>query len=179
LYSCGLRVSEATNLKIADVDLDNGILMIRNPKNLKDRYVPMPEALTKAMRRFRYSAHDSNSNGNTYFFKGRFNDCITNTNDVYPWFRMCIEKAGILHRGRGFGPRVHDLRHLFCVNSLKSMCAQGMDIYCCLPILSAYVGHKSTDATQGYLRLTAEIYPELTEQIARYTNGVFPEAWEE
>jgi integrase len=178
LYSCGLRVSEATDLLLSDVDLDNGVLIVRNPKNRRDRYVPMPESLTKAMLRFRISEHRANADGNTPFFQGRFNDCITNCNDVYRWFRLCLEKASISHRGRGLGPRVHDFRHLFCINALKSMYSQGMDIYCCLPILSAYVGHKSVYATQSYLRLTAEAYPELIEQIMRNANDTIPATWE-
>jgi len=58
------------------------------------------------------------------------------------------------------------------------MCAQGMDMYCCLPLLSTYVGHKSIYATQQYLRLTAEIYPELLKQVVQYTGGIFPDVGE-
>ena len=97
---------------------------------------------------------------------------------MYKWFRLCLDNAGIPHRGRGLGPREHDLRHSFCVHALKSMCAQGMDIYCALPVLSTYVGHKSIYATQQYLRLTAEIYPELLGRITLYAGGAIPEGWE-
>lgn len=46
LYCCGLRVSEATNLLASDVDLEHGILTIRNSKFGKTRYVPMSAELT-------------------------------------------------------------------------------------------------------------------------------------
>lgn len=52
LYGCGLRISEALNLVMADVDLDQGILYIRNSKFGKERLVPMSESLT--FRCFQY-----------------------------------------------------------------------------------------------------------------------------
>ena len=177
LYACGLRASEAADLRIADVDLDHGVLTIREPKNRKDRYVPMSKALTSAMRRFHVLTCDSETRDEDFFFQGKFKDHITRYR-IYKWFRLCLAKSAISHRGRGFGPREHDLRHTFCVHALKSMCTQGMDIYCALPVLSAYVGHKSVYATQQYLRLTAEMYPELSAQITRYAGGVIPDGWE-
>jgi len=177
LYSCGLRASEAAALRIADVDIFNGVLTIREPKNRKDRYVPMSKALTNVMRRFHILAHDSQAQGEDFFFQSKYHDYITR-HRIYKWFRLCLEKAGIPHHGKGFGPREHDFRHTFCVHSLKAMCAQGMDIYCCLPVLSTYVGHKSVSATQQYLRLTAEMYPELLAQTAKYAGRVIPIVWE-
>ena len=177
LYSCGLRSSEAAMLKISDVDLKNGILTIREPKNRKDRYVPMSQLMTAYLRRFHILAHDIDETGEHYFFQGKYNECLSR-HCIYKWFRLCLENAGIPHRGKGFGPREHDLRHTFCVNSLKAMCEQGMDIYCCLPILSTYVGHKSIYATQKYLRLTPEIFPDVLKQITIYAEGIIPNIWE-
>jgi site-specific recombinase XerD len=52
LYCCGLRVSEAIALKRGDVDLRAGVLTIREPKNRRDRYVPMSPSMTAIMRKF-------------------------------------------------------------------------------------------------------------------------------
>ena len=177
LYACGLRASEAAGLKISDVDLEHDVLTIREPKNRKDRYVPMSKPLADTMRQFHALIHDTNTRGEDFFFQGKYNDHITR-HCVYKWFRICLDSAGIVHRGKGLGPREHDLRHSFCVHALKSMCAQGMDIYCALPVLSTYVGHKSISATQQYLRLTAEMYPELLQRITQYAGGAIPEGWE-
>lgn len=46
IYSCGLRSSEARLLKVADVDLDAGILTIHHSKKDNSRLVPMSEKLT-------------------------------------------------------------------------------------------------------------------------------------
>ena len=61
--------------------------------------------------------------------------------------------------------RLHDLRHTFAVHSLAKMAEEGMDLYCSLPILSTYLGHQSLRATNNYVRLTSEMYPELIRKI--------------
>jgi site-specific recombinase XerD len=50
LYGCGLRISEALNLRVKDVDLDNSRLIIREPKHGHDRYVAIPCSLADAIR---------------------------------------------------------------------------------------------------------------------------------
>ncbi len=55
------------------------------------------------------------------------------------------------------------------------MINQGMDIYVSLPYLSVYLGHKSIVATENYIRLTAEAYPELAALVNKYTGHVIPE----
>jgi integrase len=177
LYCCGLRVSEVVALKIKDVWLDKAILTIREPKNRADRYVPMSSSLALIMRRFSVRFSHASLSGEDFFFSSKYNDHLSR-HQIYQWFRICLDKAGIAHRGRGFGPREHDLRHTFCVHSLKALCLQGLDMYCILPYLSAYVGHKSIQATQYYLRLTAEAYPDLIERIANTCGFMIPEPGE-
>jgi integron integrase len=45
MYGCGLRISEAVNLRVKDVDLDTMMLIVRNGKGGKDRIVPLPHSL--------------------------------------------------------------------------------------------------------------------------------------
>jgi site-specific recombinase XerD len=178
LYSCGLRVSEAIGLERKDVDLHAGVLTIREPKNRQDRYVPMSPSMTAIMRKFSLMELSSGAENAGRFFVGKYNDHLSR-HQVYHWFRLCLANAGIAHRGKGLGPREHDLRHTFCVHSLQLFCSRGVDPYCFLPWLSAYVGHKSIQATQQYLRLTAEAYPELTKTVAAYCGHVIPASIEE
>ena len=44
-----------------------------------------------------------------------------------------------------------------------------------LPYLSAYMGHTDFRATQYYLRLTAEIYPEMVEMMEKACFDIIPE----
>ena len=58
------------------------------------------------------------------------------------------------------GP-LHDLRHTFAVHCLKSWVRSGTDLTVALPYLSTYLGHTGLKGTQHYLRLTAELYPDI------------------
>lgn len=177
LYGCGLRASEAASLKIGDVDLEFGVLTIREPKNGKDRYVPMSTSVCRAMNWFHHRVHSATLGSDAYFFRGKYNDYISR-HRIYKWFRFCLHKTGISHLGKGHGPREHDLRHSFCVHSLRQLYQSGRDIYSDLPVLSVYVGHKSITATQSYLRLTAEMYPDICSRMEDFTK-IIPKTMED
>jgi len=66
------------------------------------------------------------------------------------------------------------MRHTFSVHSLAIMANEGLDLYHSMPLLSAYLGHRSLTATEGYVRLTAEMYPEITERTNALTINTFP-----
>lgn len=173
LYGCGLRVSEVSSLKCQDVDLDHGILTIRNAKFGKDRLIPMSDSLKDAMHRYNIMINRSCDNDD-FFFRSKSLHPISR-GWIYRRFRDVLRECGIPHQGKGKGPRAHDLRHSFCVHSLKEMVDEGMDVYCALPILATYVGHASVHATQGYVRLTVDMYPELIEKISEQCACVIPE----
>jgi site-specific recombinase XerD len=56
VYSCGLRLSEAMHLRVADVDGKRGYLHVHQGKGAKDRYVPLPEATLHILREY-YRTH--------------------------------------------------------------------------------------------------------------------------
>ena len=89
-------------------------------------------------------------------------------------YRSYLFQAGISHGGKGKGPRLHDLRHTFAVHALQKWIADGSDLLAKLPALSVYMGHRNTQSTAKYLRLTAEVYPELLEKIENYSAHVIP-----
>jgi integrase/recombinase XerD len=49
IYACGLRCSEATLLRAGDVDVDSGVLQIRDAKGGKDRQLPVSEQLRERL----------------------------------------------------------------------------------------------------------------------------------
>ena len=71
--------------------------------------------------------------------------------------------------------RVHDFRHTFSVHLLNQWVQAGRDIYVCLPLLSKYLGHRKISATENYLRLTAEVYPEVTQTFEAHFGDLIPE----
>ena len=172
LYSCGLRVSEARLLKIKDVDLDNGILTINQSKKDNSRLVPMTDELLKRCQIYSKAVH-SWSDDERYFFPLIENKPMTIGN-IYKNFRKFLFKAGISHGGRGFGPRVHDLRHLFCLHCLKKWFEEGKDLMTYLPILRVYLGHDSFFETAYYLRLTADVFPQITLKLETVYKDLIP-----
>ena len=93
---------------------------------------------------------------------------------MYGFFREALWGAGISHGGRGKGPRVHDLRFTFACHRLRSWVAEGADVNALMPVLAAYMGHADTRCTEYYLRLTAELYPGMVEQVERECGWVVP-----
>lgn len=161
LYTCGLRVSEALHLKVADVDLDAGVLAIYGAKGDKERLVGISDSMLAYMKSYRSNPLVTNAKS-IYFFPapdGGFYD----TSTIYDIFRKCLFDAGIPHRGRGKGPRLHDLRHSFAIHILNKWSSEGKDIYTCLPILRTALGHDRITTTEKYLRLVPEAYMEVTE----------------
>jgi integrase len=173
LLGCGLRISEALGLKLADTDLDNGILVIRKSKFNKDRLIPLSDSLLAVLRGYSAAHHKIRKDGKEPFFAHRDGRVVSQDN-IYAWFRKLVWAARISHRGRGNGPRVHDFRHTFSVYSLKAMTDKGMDIYCALPLLSTYLGHASLSATGQYVRLTQDMLPEIIEKINAIAAFVIP-----
>ena len=61
---------------------------------------------------------------------------------LYEMYHQLLKDAHIPIRYDGKRQRIHDLRHLFAIKSLKQMEDKGFDLYTSLPILSVYLGHK-------------------------------------
>jgi integrase/recombinase XerD len=171
IYACGLRASEARLLRFGDVDLDAGVLTIRDGKGGKDRQVPVSAPLRERLAG--YHARVAGRTGGDWFFPGRTGQPLTLMN-INRNFRRFLWQARIPHGGRGHGPRVHDLRHVFAVSNLRSWFACGEDVGALLPVLQAYMGHSSIADTGYYLRLTAESYPHITARVQRAFGDVVP-----
>lgn len=174
LYSTGLRIGEAVALQERDVNLLENYLVIKDSKNGKQRMIPISETLSIVLKDYVYHRdllplHTRNS---VFFVSLNGSPCTSDT--VYRLFREILQMANIPYMGNHHGPRVHDLRHTFAVNSLAMMARNGVDMYCTLPILSTYLGHQTLSATDSYVRLTAEMHPELLKEIDMIYLNVFP-----
>lgn len=173
IYACGLRCSEARLLRVADVDIDTGMLQIRDAKGGKDRQVPVSGPLRNRLAG--YHAEVAGQPGRReWFFPGTRGDQPPTLGNVYHNFRRFLWQAGISHGGPGHGPRVHDLRHSMAVNNLRSWFAQGRDVGALLPVLQAYLGHSSIADTAYYLHLTAESYPDITARVQQTIGDIVP-----
>ena len=139
-------------------------------KNYRSRIVPLCDSLNKRVCEYIDTFHDG-SDADTYLFPGKNGSLSTTA--AYIHFRDYLFLAGIPHTGDG--PRIHDFRHTLAVENLRRWSQQRKDLTILLPYLAAYMGHVDTSATQYYLRLTAEIYPELLEQMEDACLNIIPE----
>lgn len=172
LYGCGLRINEALALRNDDVDLVSGIIKITDSKNGEQRLLPMAKSLRGYCIQYKKRLELEVFRSELYYPSPRGGEyCST---PIYCQFRKFMTKAGI-YRADGTPPRVHDIRHTFAVHSLEKMVFEGRDIYCALPYLSTYLGHRGIESTEKYLRLTKEAFESVLNCMERYYLGVFPE----
>jgi integrase len=171
LYGCGFRLGEVLHLRVADVDLDRGILTVREGKFGKDRLVPPVVALVQRLQKYATSIEDRSSTA--YFFPSP-NGGPWSHAAVYRLYRELLLRCGIAHPGRGKGPRVHDLRHAYACHTLLRWCREGIDLDAKLPVLATYMGHRSLAGTQLYLHLTAELFPEIMVRANAAFGDVIP-----
>jgi integrase/recombinase XerD len=167
LYGCGLRVNEALRLRVIDVDLARGVLTIREAKFRKDRLVPITPRLAGRLRG--YATIQRRPRTTTDFFFPAPDGGPFHQQTIHDVFRQLLRACRIPYQGRGKGPRLHDLRHTFAVHRLMMWYRDEVSLGVALPVLATYMGHESLSGTQRYLRLTAEMYPDLVAALqARY-----------
>jgi integrase len=176
VYGCGLRAGEALRLTWDDVNLQDGVLTIREAKNQKQRLVPMSEELTRILRLYRTSP----------VFKMKVHDQLFKKNDNTPRcpsafssrFREFLYDLGIkgAHtRCFAHGPCIHSFRHVFVLHSLLKAEAEGRSFMETVPFLSTYLGHARLMETDRYLRARYDFFKVSHVKIAKYTESVFPE----
>lgn len=171
LFECGLRCSEARLLTVGDVDLEKGCLTIRESKNRNSRLVMVSVSMLQRLRNYADAVHTF-PDDSTFFFPGKPNNPMTLGN-VYKNFRRFLWRARISHTGDG--PRVHDFRHTFAVYRLKAWSEQGKDLMAMLPVLKTYMGHDSFNETAYYLRMTADVFPDICMKLEGAFGDIIPD----
>lgn len=177
LYSTGVRVSEAINLRNEDIDWEKREILLRKTKSKRQRMVPICDSLYEVMKQYliarsRLSYPMIENPDQRFFITASGKEY--NIKCVYGWFRTILMKAGIPHLGRDYGPRIHDFRHTFAVHTIKKKVDEQVDLYTALPILAVFLGHSSIYCTEKYVRLTAEVYPQIQSQIRQVITDLFP-----
>lgn len=173
IYMCGLRLSEARLLKVSEVDLENGILTINCSKKDNSRLVPMSSSLIERCRQYSKTVHPCPV-PEAYYFPALDGKPMT-VGNVYRNFRRFLWRAGISHGGRGRGPRIYDFRHLYAICCLKKWVEQKKDLMVYLPVLKTYMGHYSFKDTAYYLRLTADVFPDITLKLETRYPKIIPQ----
>lgn len=153
----GLRTNEALRLERDDVDLREGVLSVRETKFGKSRWVPIHRSTQRVLRHYA-SLRDAlcpHPNSPSFFLSER-------GTRVTEWsmrrtFVKLSRQIGLRAPSDSRGPRLHDFRHRFAVNTLASWYRAGRDVERQLPQLSTYLGHAHVTDTYWYLTATPEL----------------------
>jgi integrase/recombinase XerD len=146
IYSCGLRRSEAINLKIADIDSSRMLIKIRGGKGHKDRYVQLADSLLKILR-----AYYREYKPKIYIFEGQNSEQYSSTS-ISNVIKNAAKKAGI--KKRVFP---HILRHSFATHHLE----QGTD----LRYIQEWMGHNNSKTTEIYTHISEKDFKKFNNPI--------------
>ena len=135
LYAAGLRLSEALQLRVEDIDSQRMALRVRRGKGAKDRYAPLSRTLLQQLRE--YWRQDRPSG---WLFPGRDAGSPLTHSSVQ---RLC--KTAALRAGLGKRVSPHTLRHCLATHLLEA----GTD----LKTIQVLLGHRSLNTTSVYLHV--------------------------
>lgn len=164
----GLRTGEACRLNDADIDVENGMLLVKDSKFGKSRDVPIHETTLAALQAYARERDRLRTTTTTtaFFISGRGTRLhVTNLSSTFTRLR---ELAGIHSMPGSRQARLHDFRHSFSTGTLLDWYRSGEDVQAKLPLLSAYLGHADPKSTYWYLSGA----PELMELAANRITGL-------
>jgi integrase/recombinase XerD len=134
VYGCGLRCAEVRQLAIADVDLQRGMLHVRNGKGGKDRYVPLGTMLVRGIKKYLEAEHPGR-----WLFEGTNGECLSQRGTQWA-VSQAVKRAGIIKE-----VSTHTLRHSYATHLLE----QGLDIV----TIKELLGHAAIETTMIYLHI--------------------------
>lgn len=173
LYTCGLRSSEARMLRVVDVDLSTGQIYIRNTKGWEARVVYVSEDMLDLLCRYDCII-DKYLPGREAFFPNQKGGYYSkSTLDI--WFHEFWDALPEAAATKGNKPRVHDLRHSYCVYRLNQWVRKRRELNALYPYLSEFVGHSNFADTDYYLTLAEPFYSEFEARMRSINTAILPE----
>jgi integrase/recombinase XerD len=168
----GLRVGEAQNLELQDVDLQAGVLTIRGAKFGKSRLVPLHASTRRVLADYMARREQvwANRPVSSYLFVSGWGNRL-DRGDIHRTFYALSRQIGLRGPSDSHGPRLHDMRHGFASKTLLRWYRAGEDAERRLPILSAYLGHAHWSDTFWYLSALPELMHEAMSRLERRWEG--------
>ncbi len=162
----GLRLGEARNLELQDVDLDAAVLTIRGAKFGKSRLVPLHASTCKVLKDYiaRREHHWAGRPVSFFLFVSSRGNRLDN-GSIHRTFCTLSRQTGLRGPHDRCGPRLHDFRHRFATGTLVNWYRSDQNPERLLPLLSAYLGHVHVADTQWYLEGAPELMREAMRRL--------------
>ncbi len=167
----GLRIGEAISVDRDDLDLRNGLLVVRSGKFGKSRELPLHETTVEALAdymRLRDRHQPDPATEALFISTVGTRLCYRNVSRT---FRQLTQQAGLTPHSASHLPRLHDLRHSFAVNTIIDGYRTGADVHARLALLSTYLGHVDPANTYWYLSAAPELLALASERLEDYLGG--------
>lgn len=137
LYGCGLRISEACNLRLQDIESKNKRIKVHQGKGGKDRYTLLPEVLLPKLRQL----YVEEGRPKEYLFTSKQTKRAVHVRSMQVIVNSAMNKAG--YKDKPF--TAHTLRHSFATHMLNC----GNNIH----VIKTLLGHSKIETTMVYLHL--------------------------
>lgn len=171
LAATGLRISEALALTATDVDLDAGVLRIREAKFHQQRLVPLHPSVTQSLTMYAGRRDQLVPRPACDRFFLRDDGRPTNQAVMLYALQTLCQQLGWKPRGDYPHHRLHDMRHTYIVRSVLRFYEQGIDVDRAVLALSTYVGHAKVSDTYWYFTGIPELMGVAAERFHRYSQG--------
>jgi integrase/recombinase XerD len=149
VYACGLRISEATQLKTRDIDRARMQVRVRNGKGAKERVLPLSERLLKELEDYwRAQRQGKAGHDSPWLFLGQRTGESMSRFTGQNIYNRAVKKSGVRRKGG-----IHILRHSFATHLIES----GVE----LPVVQRLLGHSSLVTTALYLHVTTRRLSEV------------------
>jgi integrase/recombinase XerD len=168
----GLRLGEARNLELSDVDLKAGVLTIRGAKFGKTRLIPLHASTRVVLADYlaRRRRHWAGRTVSSYLFLSSWGNRL-DSGEIHRTFYALSRQIGLRGPSDSHGPRRHDMRHRFATNTLVQWYRSGQDPERRLPLLSAYLGHGHVADPQWYWEGSPELMREAMRRLEQRWEG--------
>lgn len=165
LAATGLRIGEATRLRITDLDADRNVLTIYGTKRPLDRLVPIHPSTTAALLAYanlpeRLATHPAT--GGPIFVNAAGTGFVIETIEQH--FRALVDSLQLGLPGQR-RPRLHDLRHTFATGHMVAAYTHGADPARTLGLLSTWLGHTAVENTYWYLSAVPELLAAAAQRL--------------
>ena len=172
LVVTGMRISEALNLQAKDVDWSEGVLTLHGTKLGKSPLIPLHTSTRTVLSAY--------AKRRDRFFKGqRVSHFFVSSSGqrldgghVRRTFYELSRQIGLRDASASHGPRLHDFRHRFAVETLVRWYRSNEDVERRLPTLSTYLGHAHVTDTYWYLTSTPELLGAAGKRMEQRWGGV-------